>query len=449
MSRPVVASLAVIVVVVALATGARAQTIVEIDVRENSKTTDATVIQIAQIETGDTWSEDLRTQATERLVNSGLFKDVLVAPEMAPNGTRVVIVAQDKHSWAVAPTYYNQPTNQGGGFGFGENNLLGKNKKVLLYGQIATGDTFFIGAYVDPSLAGTRWRWQYDVWLRTARFFEYASPVEYAADMPAVRESRLDYLNNGLRLGLWVMRGLTLDGRLRGARVSFRDVRLADGATLADVTDDPAATEVPTPGAEGWDVSGELMAQLDTRSNWYGITRGTRIRASFEQGLPALGSDFDYWYANGAIDHALGLYEKHTLDLRLRVGHGKNLPFQQEYTAGGTGLRGLLNDQMRGDTKVSGNVEYSLELFEVKGFALRGLAFLDVAYLTFLDADNPQRNYLPRAEARGADPLKTSIGVGTRVYLRQIVLPLLGVDLGYSPERNAFELYLAVGLTDV
>jgi len=40
----------------------------------------------------------------------------------------------------IAPAAYNQPTNKGVGAGFGENNLFGENKKLLLYGQVATGD---------------------------------------------------------------------------------------------------------------------------------------------------------------------------------------------------------------------------------------------------------------------------------------------------------------------
>ena len=45
-------------------------------------------------------------------------------------------------------------------------------------------------------------------------------------------------------------------------------------------------------------------------------------------------------------------------------------------------------------------------------------------------------------------PFKNSVGVGTRLYLRQIVLPLLGLDFGYGLEARDFQIYLAIGLTD-
>ena len=118
---------------------------------------------------------------------------------------------------------------------------------------------------------------------------------------------------------------------------------------------------------------------------------------------------------------------------------------------GGTGMRGYLNDQFRGDLRVTANLEYSLPLFTLLGLSVRALGFLDSGYTTFLDDDNPDRNYLTRS-ARGDNsslaPWKNSVGVGTRLYLRQIVIPLLGVDFGYGLEARDFKLYLAIGLTN-
>jgi hypothetical protein len=58
------------------------------------------------------------------------------------------------------------------------------------------------------------------------------------------------------------------------------------------------------------------------------------------------------------------------------------------------------------------------------------------------------RDYLPGSEVRGLDGFKNSVGVGTRFYLRQIVLPLLGLDFGYGLEARDYQVYLAIGLTD-
>ena len=430
-----------------------AETITEIVVAENSKTTDDTVRFIAGLDEGDDWSDGVQAQAQIEMVSSGLFKDVSVFSEPHPKGgVKVTIIAKDKHSWVVAPTVYNQPTNRGAGIGFGENNLFGENKKVLLYGQVATGDSFFIGAYIDPSIRGTAFHWALDVYLKNERIFEYETPTKWRQQTKAVRESKVRYLNSGLKLGVTLFRSFTIDGRIRGAKVFYRDnPRLAEGATNADVgiADGEA---VPQPGKEGWDTSAEAIIKFDRRANWYGITTGNKYQLAVERSLPGLGSDFDYWYSTATFERARRFYTYHNFIIKAVAGYGKNVPFQHERTSGGTALRGYKNSQFRGDIKLGGNVEYSLQLFNIKGFALRALAFGDVKYTAFVNNERTEmegvRSYLPNTGDLGLAPLKSSVGVGTRIYLRQIVLPLLGLDVGYGLEGGGIEVYFAVGITD-
>jgi outer membrane protein assembly factor BamA len=428
-----------------------AEEIKEIIVEENTKTTDETVALIADVEVGDDWSPEMVDEIKRLLEGSGLFKQVDVFWDSAKSHLHLVV--RDKHSWVIAPTFYNQPTNVGGGVGFGENNLFGENKKLLIYAQVATGDSFFIGAYVDPSINGTRFHWQGDVFLKTGRIFEYTSPNEFVEDPKAVRESRLNYLNAAGKIGMSLWRAFSLDLRARAAKVSYSDVGLADGATIEQVTGDPASPpgDVPTPGKEGWDVSGSLSLSLDTRANWRGVTAGDKYEVTLESSAPSVGSDFDYQAMFLNYQRARRVLDRHNLILKASFAYGRNLPFQQELQTGGTSMRGYKNSQFRGNVKGQVNLEYSVPVFSISGFSMRGLAFWDSAYTTFTEAKNTDlsdRYYLPGAEARGLDPFKNSVGGGVRFYLQQIVLPLLGVDFGYGLERGEYEIYLAIGLTD-
>lgn len=430
---------------------AAAEEIKEIVVEENEKTTADTVELIAGIETGDDWKPETQEEVKTRLNSSGLFKSVEVFWENVKGGVRVRILVKDKHSWVIAPTFYNQPTNTGGGVGFGENNLFGQNQKLLLYAQVATGDSFFIGAWVIPSIGGSRFYAQFDTLLKSARNIEYAPPGDYISDPEPVRESRIHYLNGGVKLGIELFRGIKLDGRLRGAKVSYTSAKLADGATLDQVTRDPAATAVPLPGKEGADISTEWSFSVDRRANYYGVTKGKKYLVSYERSLPQLGSDFHYYYTGFSLFQGWQVLDRHNLVLKTSVGYGHHLPFQQEYRTGGTTMRGYKNDQFRGDFKASANAEYSFPLLGMFGLSMRGLLFWDSAYTAFLTDSNPERNYLPGSRRDQQDvlaPLKNSVGVGTRFYLKQIVLPLLGVDFGYGLEARDFQLYLAIGLTD-
>jgi outer membrane protein assembly factor BamA len=210
---------------VALGAGrASAETIQEIVVEDNEKTTSDTVELIAKVEVGDDWLPAMVDLIKTRLVSSGLFKDVEVFYEPVSGGVRLHMLVRDKHSWVIAPAFYTQPTNIGGGVGFGENNLFGLNQKLLIYGQIATGDTYFVGAWVIPSIGGTRFYAQLDTYDKHTRNIEYAAPTAYLSNPVAVRRSYVDYFNQGLRVGYDIYRGLKLDTRLRAAYVSFSHV---------------------------------------------------------------------------------------------------------------------------------------------------------------------------------------------------------------------------------
>jgi outer membrane protein insertion porin family len=437
---------------------AAADTIREIVVEGNEKTTSATVELIANIDVGDDWTADMMDQVKLHLVSSGLFKEVsgfweACGPSTTPRceqaGVRVHLTVVDKHSWVIAPAFYNQPTNTGGGVGFGENNLFGENQKLLLYGQIATGDSFFIGAWVIPSLWGSRFYAQPDVYLKTSRVIEYAPPTGYT-DVPGpVRQSRMNYLNGGFKLGVELFRGIKLDYRLRGAYVNYRDVHLVTTApNAADLDENGNPVK---PGKEGWDVSNEIGLTVDRRADWYGVQTGYKYAASVEYALPALGSDFHYYLAHLSLYRAVQVLERHNLVAKLGVHYGHHLPFQQEFAMGGTSMRGYINNQFRGDLQIAGTMEYSLPLFSLMGLSIRGLGFVDSGYTTFRDTSNDERNYLPNSAlgtGQALAPFKNSVGVGTRLYLRQIVLPLLGLDFGYGLEAGDLQIYLAIGLTD-
>jgi outer membrane protein assembly factor BamA len=427
-------------------------TIKRIVVEENTKTDDDTVLLISKLSVGDSFTADMADIVKAELVSSGLFKDVVVYWTTVEGGVQIHLLVKDKHSWVIAPAFYNQPTNVGGGIGFGENNLFGKNQKMLLYGQIATGDSFFIGAWVIPALGGTRFYGQLDTYLKSARNIEYAAPTGYleGATPKAVRESRINYLNGGVKLGIELFRGFKIDTRLRAAKVTYEDVKLAEGAMMIDVDPDLAPTDaVPAPGGVGWDVSNEWTATIDRRANYYGIQTGYRLGASIERAIESV-SDFQYTMVGFSFYRAKKILERHNLVFRSGVSIGRNVPFQQEYALGGTTMRGYVNNQFRGDFKALANLEYSVPIMTIQGFSVRGLAFYDTGYATFLRTreDEAQRDYLPGSDARGAAPFKNSVGVGTRLYLRQIVLPLLGLDFGYGLEARDYQIYLAIGLTD-
>ncbi|HEY1555603.1 MAG TPA: BamA/TamA family outer membrane protein [Kofleriaceae bacterium] len=430
-----------LLVVAAFARPASAEEITDIVVDGNTKTTSDTVQLIARIDTGDDWKPELVDLVKQRLRSSGLFSEVEVFYETAPTGgIRVHLNVKDKHSWVIAPAFYNQPTNTGGGIGYGENNLFGENQKLLLYGQIATGDSFFVGAWVIPNIADTRFYAQLDTYLDSSRVIEYASSTGWFDNPGSVRQSRMNYLDAGVKLGYEFFRGIKLDTRLRAAHVSYSDVK-----NLAD-----PSTPIVAPGKAGADISNEWMFTIDRRANWEGVYTGYRYVLDYEYAVKQLGSDFDYHREALSLYKGWQVLEHHNLVLKGNLNIGHHLPFQQELTTGGTSMRGWLNNQFRGDFQALANLEYSFPLFTIYGLSVRGMGFWDSAYTTFITT-SPDRNYLPNYQfddGRLGAGFKNSVGVGTRLLMRQIVIPLLGVDVGYGLEAHDYQVYLAIGLTD-
>jgi len=439
-------AVAIAVVLFAPPAWAIGEKIVGIDITGNSKTSDGTVRLIADVDVGDKLTDGLVERVKIDLQSCGLFKEIDVGiKQVSPSRVRLKIRAKDKHSWVIAPTFYNQPGNVGGGLGFGENNLLGLNKKILVYGQIATADSMFLAGYFDPALAGSRFFWRVDTLLRHSLVTEYDSPATYLGEGQAQRITTMNYLNGGLLLGMNLWKGWSIDARLRGAYVYYRDAHYPEAA---DTTGLPPEAQVPSP--DGWDVSAEWKLTRDMRANWNGVTDGSVLQLSFERSLPPLGSDFDYWNVEAKANFYKKIFSTHNLALKTGVASGWHLPFQQEYTAGGVGLRGYRNQQFRGDFKAASTLEYSLQLFWIGSFALRALGFWDSSYTAFLMTEgNSMRDYLPGQTEMNVNRWRNGVGGGLRVYVKSIVLPLLGVDIGYGIEARDYHIYFAVGLTEL
>jgi outer membrane protein insertion porin family len=423
---------------------AEGEKIVLIDIFENTKTNDQTVLSIARVARGDVYTQELLERATTDLKSSGLFQEVTLFTSPAKDGVRLTIVAKDKHSWVIAPTFYTTPGNIGGGVGFGENNLFGRNKKLLLYGQIATADTFFFGVFLDPSLAGTPFYWRVDTWIRREKVTEFDSPDAFLGAPTPERQTTLHYYNAGILVGVNLMKALGLDMRLRAAKVFFRDTEWAEGADPATHPDPPM-----DPGLDGWDVTMEWRLIHDKRASWNGVTEGRLFQIAHERSLESMGSDWNYWLFTGKLQLYKRVFDTHNLVFKTWAGVGHELPFSAEFTSGGTNLRGYANRQFRGDFKVGTNLEYSLQLFWWKSFAFRGLVFWDSAYTSFLMSEgNEHRNYLAGQTDDQINRFRNGVGTGFRIYAKSIVLPLLGVDVGYGLEANTWNVYLAVGLTE-
>ncbi len=139
----------------------------------------------------------------------------------------------------------------------------------------------------------------------------------------------------------------------------------------------------------------------------------------------------------------------HQLELRGLVQIGQHLPFHEEVALGSIqDLRGYHSDQFRGDVRTLARIEYSVPLVKWRLFAFRLVGFWDSGYAGLHNPTlRPERAYLP-SHTDGIGWWRNDVGGGLRVYVKNVVLPLLGFDIGYGIEARSPQLFFQLGLTD-
>jgi outer membrane protein insertion porin family len=410
--------------------------IVGFAVRGDSKVVPRTLGYLSHTEIGELIGPDDLSRIEQALVSSELFETVSVTIEPAPGDpTGVIVVATvvDKLSWIIAPTAFALPGNLAFGAGYVENDFRGTGQKFLVYGQLGTQTSLFFAAFLDPAVRGSRLSWRADLYAFHRQLLEYADLPGDARATTIGRTTTTTYLSAGALIGWSFFWWLTGDVRLRGAHVTYRDAH--DGADQA----------LAAPEKDGWDVTTQLRLTLDHRHHRYGVTWGSYVQLHLEPSIPGLDS-YHYQYGLLRAYHSWRLFGDHELELRGIVNAGRHLPLHEELTLGGASdLRGYSVDQFRGDTRAVVRGEYSIPLVQWWVLAFRGLAFYDAGYVGF-HSRRADRDYLPNQ--LGGGYARSDVGAGLRVYVNNIVLPLLGLDLGYGIEGHAPEVYFEVGLTD-
>jgi outer membrane protein insertion porin family len=412
--------------------------IVGFEVRGHSKLTNKTAEYLSHYDLGDPITAEDIPKLEQAFQSSELFESVDVTLEPAPGGVRVVVTLDDKHSWIAAPTLFVLPGNRAFGVGFAENNFQGKNQKILLYGQLGTRESLFFGTFLNPSLDGTPINYRLDLYAYRRGLTEYANPMTDDRDSSIARITTATYLGGGAligyRLGWWI----NVDLRLRYGHVTFRGTH----------ADDAAQTPLPIPETDGWDVSMQSHLTVDARHHRYGVTWGPFAQVIVDHTIPGM-DDYDYSSALFRAYYSWHFWGEHQFEIRTGGGIGKHLPLQEDLALGSApDLRGYAVDRFRGDVRLFGRLEYSLPLFKWRSFALRSIGFWDTGTIGFHSPrTGGDRIYLP-SQAAGIDRWRNDVGAGLRVYVKSIVLPLLGLDVGYGIEAHSPVVYFEVGITD-
>jgi outer membrane protein insertion porin family len=425
---------------VAYADNVQLKPIVGFRVRGDTKLRERTLGFLAHVAVGDYVSDASIPKLTADLISSELFEKVTVTlePVLEDGGEGYLLVATlvDKHSWFAAPTLYLLGERRAAGVGFIENNLGGFNQKLLLYAQYGTHESILFGTYLDPSVSGTPFTWRFDIYGYQRQIDEYANPTNDATDNSILRTTQVNYLGLGFQAGFTIRWWLVADLRLRGGKMAYEDPH--------SPTDD---APLPYPQRDGWDVTTQGRITLDARRYRFGVRWGPYLQLYTETTIPGL-DDYDYSSILLRAFYSWRLFEEHQLELRTTGSLGRNLPLHNDLLLGGsTDLRGYNVDRFRGDTRATFRFEYSAPLTKWRMFAFRAVTFWDSGVIGFY-RPRKDRDFLYPGGPDDKHWFRNDVGAGFRVYVKSVVLPLLGVDFAYGIEGEAFQMYFQLGLVD-
>ncbi len=423
--------------------------VAEVTVEGANKTTSGTVRSFGRVDVGDEVDSEELEKVERRLLATGLFQEARVSTEPLSDGrVRLVLRVKDKASWVVAPTVALSSANTGGGLLYAENNLGGRAKKVAVAAQVSTGESGLYVGYLDPILFGLpQLKFSLEGQLKSDRVDEYR-PGPSQDDPEILRRTRLNSASISSELGF------ILFERVRAAA----KYRLASIDAQSPDAKKPVTSQAFSTGPALRDTSLRFMVGLDSRQTLHAVTEGLNLEASYEVSSPGVWSDFRYRKFGLLYRHGLRFFTENNLVLRGELALGKDLPFHQELVMGGNTLRGFQYRQFRGDTRLTFTAEYHFPLFKVKSLAFRGVGFSDTGAIAWreLPSDgvllDPSgrliRGYLPQTLAQQkAVTVAQGVGAGLRLYLNNVVLPLLGVDVAYAVNSGQVRFYLVAGVT--
>jgi outer membrane protein insertion porin family len=438
---------------------AEGEQITDVRVLDNQRTEESTVRSIAGLSIGDTLQADTLDTVRERLNTTGLFADVNVWWEPYGAGVRVNISVKDKFPWAPLPTASYSSNNKSIGLIFVHGNLFGRGKQMILGGRLATIDSGATVAYRDPSLFGTWMYWQIQGLIQRQVIPEYQSygmapdgEIATLASPIELRETRLFSYGFEPAFGVAWMRRVKTQVAWHLEKFGYFGAGSDDPATGTQVTQ---ATQRGTVGV------GRAGLSFDFRAREFAVMTGAALSGSLDYAGPTFGSDFTYWRAGVSWEQGIKFFHSHNFVYGAGSTIGHNLPFWSENFAGGTNLRGFLNQQFRGDTQLWGKAEYHFPLFSIGSLDFRALGFYDATAIWFRDVpttpdidpnytirNTPDQRTFPTSIQSGfslSQSVHQDVGAGLRFFLRSVAVPLVGFDAGYGLQANSWQFILIVG----
>jgi outer membrane protein assembly factor BamA len=366
-------------------------TLHEIEVRGNTRTAREVVVGALDVQPGDRIDDELLPVLRQRVLNLRVFREVEITSRPSDAGVVLSVGVQERWTLVPIPIVGASSGTLQLGLAVLDTNLFGRRKLLVVSGVYSSrGQSAFV-LYRDPSPGRT---------VLAAELVAENEVRERADGFDVVQAYR------DRRVDVSVRPGVRLTPRLAvraGPFVSFRESR----------REEPYAP--PPPAGNDLGVAADVEYEGQDYREWF--NSGPYAEATARRSLPALGSDRGFTQAS-----ALGLWtvpvaRDHAFSAAVAGFLADGDPVLDAFALGGRpGTRGLRSEGLWTERALTATVDYQRPVWRPSWGTLTVLGFVDAGVSTW--AGDRTRWVAP--------------GAGFRVYVRNVALPALGLDLAWS-----------------
>jgi len=372
----------------------------------------------------------------QRLFDLGLFDNVQARPRPGATPETVVVEIEVKEQRTQAARFglgYSDRTGIVGLVEYSERNWKGRNQSITVRLERGLGErnvptltgpapSNFTFSFRNPHIDDKRTAMEITLYQTTTTEAEYI----FGTNTP---DSRFNLRRLGSLIAFTrpVDAATSITLRLRSEESSLTALPLDPGVAPCDTNpDDPLCLKpLPVNFIPGRTVAISLIGQRDTRDSRILATKGEKITAAADFGLPVLGGAFTFGKYSGEYVRYFkigqGVFVGRTV---IGISHG-NLPAQEQFFLGGSSsLRAYTYGRFRGNSMALVNLEYRAPL----GWLARQLK--DFTGIVFIDG--------------GGAPISTTLSYGAGIGI-SVSTPVGPIRIDYAVGPEGRQTWLTIG----
>ncbi len=367
--------------------------VTRVEVEGNRRTSAAFVEDALGVQPGQAFDPASVPRLEQRLLNRRIFRAVQVTPVPGEGGVVLHVSVDEKLTLFPVPFLSVSSGVYTAGLAIVDANALGGGEQLVMGGLGSNRGASGFAYYRDPGLGDTRW-------LLGARLGLVDTERELFDGADLQYRYRERQLEAALSLGYRLADGVSL--------LAGWSERRGESRTSAGYAPPPRGGAVGGPVVE---------LELDAADQRGWVAEGVSGRAEAKQGLRLGPRDRRTFQANATATFSGRVLSDHALSLVVRVDRVRGDPVLDAVRLGGLpGSRGFRAQGLWAEDAASAALEYQVPVFRPRLGVLTAAVFCDAGW----------------ARWEGDDARYLAPGAGIRLYLRDVAIPVVGLDVAWA-----------------